>query len=166
MPQLEIATFASQIFWLAVTFIILYFYLAKGPLPVIREVLSNRQSRISNDLKKAESLKEEAEAAQADFTTVIIQARQKAHELLGNAKAKIDSEEAARNAKIDQNFAQQSKEAERRIVTLRKEATEKLIPVAAQAAVVMLEKLINAKVDSKHAEDVALEISTELSKKA
>ncbi len=163
MPQLEFATYASQIFWLAVVFVILYFYLAKSSLPVIREVLQNRQSRIAGDLKKAETLKQEAEAASEDFTSAIAGARQRAHALISEAKAKIDAEEAARNAKIEQNFAHQNKEAEQRVVTLRKEATAKLVPIAASAAALMAEKMLGVKIDSAHAESVALEISKELS---
>jgi len=165
MPQLEFATYASQIFWLAIIFAILYIYLAKGSLPVIREVLHNRQSRISSDLQKAESLKEQAEAAEEDFTTVIAEARQKAHHLLADEKARIDAEEAARNAKIEQNFAQQNKEAENRVALLRKEAAAKLVPIAAEAAVLMVEKLVGTKVEIKRAETIAREISEELSAK-
>lgn len=165
MPQLEIATYASQIFWLAVIFVMLYIYLSRSSLPVIREVLQNRQSRIAGDLKKAETLKQDAEAASEDFTSVIAASRQRAHALIGDAKAKIAAEEAARNAKIDQNFAHQNKEAEIRVVVLRKEATEKLIPVAAAAAALMAEKMLGVTVDSAHAQSVALKVSKEIADK-
>lgn len=166
MPQLDFATYASQIFWLAVLFSVLYLYLSKGPLPVIREVLNNRQSRIAADIKKAESLKCEAEAAENDFTTVIAQARQKAHQLISDAKSRIESQESKRNAKIEQNFAHQNKEAERRVVILRKETISKLLPVASGAAVLMTEKLIGTKVDEKRAAEIALEISNEMTAKS
>lgn len=159
MPQLEFANYASQILWLAITFITLYICLSRGSLPVIREVLHNRQSRIAADLKKAESLKLEIEAAEEDFTSVIVDARQKAHSILEEAKSKIASEEASRNAKIDQNFAHQNKEAEHRVAALRKEATAKLVPIAANAAILMAEKLVGSKVDSERANSIALEIS-------
>jgi F-type H+-transporting ATPase subunit b len=162
MPQLEFASYAAQIFWLAIVFIALYIYLSKGPLPVIREVLHNRQSRISGDLKKAESLKREAEAAAHDFTEVIAKARHTAHKVLGDAKARIDSQESSRNAKVEQNFAHQNKEAENRIIILRKEATAKLIPVAASVAASMAEKLIGTKMDENRAAEIALEISKEI----
>lgn len=162
MPQLEIATYASQIFWLAIVFVILYFYLAKSSLPVIREVLQNRQLRISSDLSKAETLKREAEAASHDYASLVTSARQKAHSLLSDAKARVAEEDAVRNAKIEQNFAHQSKEAERRIVELRKEATAKLIPVAAGSAALIVERILGTKVDAAYAESVALEVSKEI----
>lgn len=159
MPQLEFATYASQIFWLAIIFFTLYLCLSRGSLPVIREVLHSRQSSISADLKKAESLKLEIEAAEEDFTSVIVDARQEAHKLLDEAKSKIAAEEASRNAKIDQNFAHQNKEAEQRVAALRKESAEKLVPIAAEAALLMAEKLIGSKLDGAKANSIALEIS-------
>lgn len=162
MPQLEFATYAAQIFWLAVIFGLLYFYLSKVSLPVIREVLHNRQSRISGDLKKAETLKKEAEEAEEDFTSVITNARQKASKILSDAKTKIDAEEASRNAKMEQNFAHQTKEAEHRMVLLKEKAVTAFIPIAAEAALMMSEKLLGKKIaDLGHAEKIAANISKE-----
>jgi F-type H+-transporting ATPase subunit b len=163
MPQLDFATYASQIFWLSVIFTILYYYLSKGPLPVIREVLHSRQSRIANDLKKAESLKKEAESAEEDFTTAIADARQKASKILLDAYSKAAEEEAVRNAKVEKTFSEQNKEAEQRIIGLRKDAAIRLIPIATEAAILMTEKLIGKKVDFKHAEAVVMEIKKEIS---
>lgn len=163
MPQLEFSTFAAQIFWLSIIFTILYIYLSRGPLPVIMEVLHSRQSRIASDLQKAESLKMEAEAAEEDFTSAIAEARQNASKILNNAKVKVALEEASRNAKMEQNFAHQNKEAEQRVVMLRKEAIAKLVPIAASAAALMAEKLIDTKVDLAHAQSIALDISKEIS---
>ena len=57
LPQLDVQTYASQIFWLVVSFIVLYFLVAKVAMPRISEVLEERQERIEDDLDKAETLK-------------------------------------------------------------------------------------------------------------
>lgn len=165
MPQLEFSTFAAQIFWLAIIFTGLYIYLSRGPLLAIMEVLHTRHSRMSGDLKKAASLKEEAEAAEEDFTSAIAEARQKASKILHNAKAALAIEEATRNAKIEQNFVRQNKEAEQRVLQFRRESVAKLVPMVADAAVVAAEKLIGIKVDAAYAESVALKISKEIAVK-
>ena len=86
MPQLESATFISQIVWLAVTFLALYVVMARIALPRIGEVLEARQDRIAHDLDTAASLKAEAEAALAAYETSIAEARISAakREALGN----------------------------------------------------------------------------------
>jgi F-type H+-transporting ATPase subunit b len=82
MPQLDFSTYASQIFWLFITFGILYIAMARFALPNVREVLENRRSRIINDLTKAEKLRKEAESAQAGFASSLNKAHEKAHFIL------------------------------------------------------------------------------------
>ena len=60
MPQLDISTFSNQIFWLVITLVIIYFVLSKIALPRIASVLSDRQMTISNDIARAEDLKQSA----------------------------------------------------------------------------------------------------------
>ncbi len=45
MPQLEVATYASQIFWLIVAFSTLYWLLSRRALPRVAEILEARQDR-------------------------------------------------------------------------------------------------------------------------
>ena len=61
MPQLDPSSYASQIFWLVVTFVILYLLMWKVALPRVSALLRERQERIDDDLEKASRLKAEAE---------------------------------------------------------------------------------------------------------
>ena len=95
MPQLDPSLFATQLFWLALTLIPLYLVLWKVALPRVGDVRARRRERIEDDLKKAEGLKAEAEAALAEYQAVIAQATQKAQDAL-RAAAHEASEDAAR----------------------------------------------------------------------
>lgn len=95
MPQLDPSLFATQLFWLALTLIPLYLVLWKMALPRVGDVRARRRERIEDDLKKAEGLKAEAEAALAEYQAVIAQATQKAQDAL-RAAAHEASEDAAR----------------------------------------------------------------------
>ena len=152
MPQLEFATFASQIFWLATTFVILWIIMSRSAIPTIREVLQNRQTRISEDLRKAEKLKEEAESAEADFTSVIVNARSKASTMLSKVRDQADEEAESRNAKLDETFARHARESEHRIEVIKKEAIEQMTPVTIEVTQEILKKLINVKVDKAKVE--------------
>ena len=45
LPQLDLATYSSQVFWLIISFVVLYFLVAKLAMPRIAEVLEERQER-------------------------------------------------------------------------------------------------------------------------
>ena len=46
LPQLNPADFAPQLIWLAITFTVLYFILARVALPRIGEVIEERRDRV------------------------------------------------------------------------------------------------------------------------
>ena len=89
LPQLDIETYASQIFWLIVTFIVLYFLVAKIAMPRIAEVLEGRQERIEDDLDKAETLKKEAYLVKVEYEKALSSAREEAHEATRRAQDEI-----------------------------------------------------------------------------
>ena len=78
MPQLETHTFATQIFWLIVTFVPLYLLLWKVALPRIADILESRQNRIDHDLARADTLKVEAEEVMASYREEQAKARAEA----------------------------------------------------------------------------------------
>ena len=62
MPQLIFADYPPQIFWLVVTFAILYILMAYVALPRVESVLEERRKRIADDLEAAERSKKDSEA--------------------------------------------------------------------------------------------------------
>jgi len=69
MPQLDVSTFAPQLVWLAITFVVLYLLMAKLGLPRVSAILDARRKRQDDDLARAAEMKAEAEAALAAYQT-------------------------------------------------------------------------------------------------
>ena len=67
MPQFDPSTFSSQIFWLIISFFVLYWVVARFAIPRIGGILEQRARVVQDDLDRAESLKTEAEQALADY---------------------------------------------------------------------------------------------------
>jgi len=65
MPQLDPAVFAPQLIWLAISFAVLYFLMAKVALPRIGNALDARQEKIDDNLTAAEELRGSAQADEA-----------------------------------------------------------------------------------------------------
>tara|TARA_B100001057_G_scaffold136236_1_gene135870 strand:- start:4334 stop:4954 length:621 start_codon:yes stop_codon:yes gene_type:complete len=123
LPQLDVETYASQVFWLIITFIVLYFLVAKIAMPRIAEVLEGRQERIEDDLDKAETLKKEAYLVRVEYEKALSSAREEAHEATRRAQEEIAKHGAEVEALANQKVANMLKDAEDRIEAARTEAS-------------------------------------------
>ena len=61
MPQFDASTFPSQLFWLVVSFLVLYVCITLVVLPRIRENIRLRKNKISNDIERASNLRDQTE---------------------------------------------------------------------------------------------------------
>src|SRR5258705_2929754 len=57
--------FASQLFWLAVVFGIIFFVIGRGMLPKIQSTVELREKQIADDLERAQAARSEAEETEA-----------------------------------------------------------------------------------------------------
>ena len=78
MPQLDVTTFPSQIFWLIVCFVILYLLMANLALPRLEKLVEDRRRHVEGDLEKASQMKAEAEAVIAAYEKALADARHQA----------------------------------------------------------------------------------------
>lgn len=141
MPQLDPTSYPSQIFWLMVTFVVLYAVLSRFVLPRIGTVLESRQSKIDADLSRASHLKDTAEAAREAYEKGLVQSRQRSQMLLSETKAAADKASAARRAELDAKLAANLSAAEAKIRDARATALDSLAPVAAELAGEIVTKL-------------------------
>jgi F-type H+-transporting ATPase subunit b len=153
MPQFEQAdTFVSQLFWLVVTFGVLYLVLRYALLPRIADVLESRQDRIANDLEEAEKLKRESEDALQAYEAALATARAHAQEMAAVAKAEATKDADRRSAELEAKLAEDIKTAEVRIQEVRSEALTGIRTVAQETAQAITAKLIGVDVDAGSAE--------------
>lgn len=147
MPQLDLSTFPSQLFWLAITFLGLYLLMARKALPTVREVLQNRHERINSDLEKAAAVKEEAESAKQNYTSALQSARAEANHLLSDATQRIKADAQSRHAQLDETLARQIAETEALMEKTRKEALVRMQAVSVELSQIIVEKLVGVKAD-------------------
>ena len=152
MPQIETATFASQIFWLVIAFASLYWLLSRRALPRLTEVLEARQDRIAADLDEAERLRRDAEAALTSYQALIAKAQDESHALLAETQTRLLTEAAKRQAELDAQLAERLSEAETRIAEARQSALHELEEAAVAVAQTAIEHLADIKVAKKTAQ--------------
>jgi F-type H+-transporting ATPase subunit b len=74
-PPFDTSTFAGQIFWLVITFGLLYWLMSKVALPRVSEILEQRKARIESDLAQASQTQADADAAAAAYEKTLSDAR-------------------------------------------------------------------------------------------
>ncbi len=124
MPQLDISTFPSQIFWLVVTFLVLYVSMSTFILPVIRKTLEHRDARISEDLRSAEELNAEVQSMADGAASIIEAAQEKARQVLHVAMANTQAELDEREKKFEEKLNARIHQAESAIESQRSQAIQ------------------------------------------
>ena len=112
MPQLDPASFAPQLVWLFISFVALYFLLGRFALPKIGGVIKARQDRLDDDLSQAETFRQEAEQAMADYETALAEARSKAAEIIQEVRDATAAELAKQEAELEGKLSAQAAEAD------------------------------------------------------
>ena len=159
MPQLDAHSFASQIFWLVVTFVPLYLILWKVALPRVVSTLEGRQSHIDHDLERASSLKEEADQAIAAYQAALAEARSSAQQELRAATEAPAAQAAERHGALARKLDQDIAAAEARIADALNAAAGEIGELARDLAGLAVERLsaeAPAETDLSAAVDAAL----------
>jgi len=134
MPQFDPQWFVSQVFWLIVTFAVLYVIMSKLVLPRISGVLEEREERIADDLDKAQHLMREAESVLAGYERSMAEAREQARAALRVAHEQAVRDTAEGQAALAAELSDQAKSAEARIAAARAEAVGQVQDIAVEVA--------------------------------
>ncbi len=146
MPQLDPSSFSSQLFWLALTFIGLYWLLATFCLPKIAAILQQREQKIQGDIAAATQMKQEAEALDKDYNAALQQAKAKAAEIFSAAQADISKTQDAAFADLQKELDKKFKQAEGKLETQREKAKAELSEAASELAGTVVKQLTGNKV--------------------
>jgi F-type H+-transporting ATPase subunit b len=135
-------TFASQLFWLAVCFVLLYVLMAKVALPRVGEILQARRERIAADLAEAERHKEESEAALAAYEKALADARNRAQGIANETRDKLMAEAESARKLLEADLNAKLAEAEETIAATKLAAMANVRGVAVEAARAIVQRLI------------------------
>ena len=153
MPQISqlAETYASQLFWLLLTFGIVFFVVGKIMLPKVLSTIDQRDLSVSSDLAAAEAARAAADQAEENWRVQENAARESAQKRIAEARAqgtaKTEKTLAAANAKNDARLA----EAEARIASASQAAMGEIEAVAADAAADIVARVSGAKVTAAEA---------------
>ena len=148
-PPFNSHTFASQLVWLVITFVLLYALMAKLALPRVAAVIENRQKTIEGDFAEAEKLKGQSEEALAAYEKALADARARAQAIANETRDKQAAEAAASRKVLEDQLNTKLAEAEKTIASTKQAAMQNVRGIAEDAARAIVEQLGGAAPDSK-----------------
>lgn len=140
-PPFNPTTFASQLFWLVIAFVVLYVLMAKVALPQIGSIIENRQKRIADDLAAAASLKAESDAAIAAYEKALADARARAQAIANETRDTQAAAAEVTRKKLEGELNAKLAEAEKTIAATKTAAMANVRGIAADATKAIVERL-------------------------
>jgi F-type H+-transporting ATPase subunit b len=140
-PPFDPTTFASQLFWFALTFILLYVLMSRVALPRIGTILEDRRKRIESDLAEAQRSKEASDAAIVAHEKALAEARGRAQTLANETREKAAAAAEARRKEVDAKLHTRIADAEKSIAATRSAAMTNVRGIASEAAAAIVERL-------------------------
>ena len=148
MPQLDPEFWISQIFWLVLTFGVLYIVLSKLILPKISANLELRKSQIQENIEAAEKQREDSETKLKEYDQIILKSKTEANSMFNQAREKAIKDINAKRDVLDKQIDDEISKAEEEIQALRDNAPDKINKIAIDTSSELLQKLIGAEVNN------------------
>ena len=101
MPQLDTSTYLSQIFWLLLTFLSLWFFMSWFIIPRIEDILEQRRRKIDGYIQKAEKINKQALQSLEKYEKALKKAKEKANLRIEQNKTDLVKTISEKHAEIE-----------------------------------------------------------------
>ncbi len=148
MPQLNPEFWISQIFWLIITFGILFIVLTKVILPKISDNLETRKSQILENIEIADRQKEESQKKIDEYEKIILDSKVKAKNYVNEAREKILDDINKKRIALEKDLDEEIGGVEKELSDLKNKSGEKINKIAAETSAELIKELIGEEVNS------------------
>lgn len=133
LPQLDFATWPTQLFWLFITFTLAYILMARLVMPKIGGVLDKRAAKISADLDQAKQADAEAKSTFLSYEKALSDARGDAAAQAAAAMTEAKATAQIAEAEMAKKLGLKIKSAEAELGKMRVAAMANLEDIASEA---------------------------------
>jgi len=145
LPQFDTSLFPGQLFWLAVSFCLLYSLMSLIALPRVARTQDNRKKTIASELEAARAANDAAKATVAQVEKSLTEARARAHGTVSEMIAKVAEESALRQTAQERELQRRLHRSEADIAVTREAALNAVRDSAADLAATLVEKIVGSK---------------------
>jgi len=148
MPQLNPEFWISQIFWLVLTFGILYLVLSKIVLPKISSNLETRKSQILENIETAEKQREESKNKIKQFEKIILESNIEAKNYFNEKRQKLIEDINNKRITLEKDIDGEINTTEDEINKLKIASDEKINKIAIETSSELIKQLIGEEVNN------------------
>ena len=159
MPQLNPEFWISQIFWLTLTFGVLYVILSKLILPKISANLELRKSQIQENIGAAENQRQSAESKLREYDEIVLKSKLEAKNIFKDVRERALKDINTKKEALDNQINEEIVKVEQEINLLKKSAPEKISKIAIEISSELVKKLIGADVNNSSISAIVNDLS-------
>ena len=159
MPQLNPEFWISQIFWLTITFGILYFVLSKLILPKISSNLEIRRSEILENIEAAEKQRKESEKKIEEYEKILQESKNEAKQYFNEAREKIANDINKKKELLDKELEEEIKKVEKEIKEFKDKSPDKINKIAIETSSDLIRRVIGVEVNNSNITAIVDDIS-------
>tara|TARA_E500000178_G_C16921111_1_gene707284 strand:+ start:572 stop:1129 length:558 start_codon:yes stop_codon:yes gene_type:complete len=149
MPQFNTFSFPSQLFWLILSFSILYIFITFVVLPRLRSNIRLRKNKISNDLERADTIRNETEKIISEYNDRIEASKDKANILIKNTLKKTADDFNNQVIELRHQNEKRIKKAENELLLYKKNIENEINLSVNSISDEILEKVLNGSLNNK-----------------
>ena len=159
MPQLNPEFWFSQIFWLIITFGIMFILLSKLVLPKISENLEVRKAQISENIEAAEKQREESDKKLKEYDQLILNSKNEAKDYFNKAREKILKDVDKKREILEKEINEEINKAEKEILDLKNKSPEKIRKIAVETSSDLIKQIIGVEVNNSSISAIVEDVS-------
>ena len=154
LPQLDLSTYPSLMFWAVISLIIGYFLMSFLVAPNIKSILNLRETNIQNDLVKAKASTQENEKIKKEIIDhqkdIKLRSQKLINEALSDSKLSIEKTENDITKKINSKISK----ADKNIQELQKDIVSDIVNSADEIIIEIVKKFTNINHDKANLKQV------------
>ena len=159
MPQLDPTYWASQAFWLILTFTVLYISIAKLYLPKIKNNLDDRENKIKDDLDAANKFKDLSELKLKEYEKILENSKKEVIKIHLESKNKLDKDIQAKKDVMDKEIETEITKAQQEINELKKNSILDIQNISKDLASNIIENISGDKLNESSIKAAVAEVA-------
>jgi F-type H+-transporting ATPase subunit b len=159
MPQLDPTYWASQAFWLILTFTVLYISIAKLYLPKIKNNLDDRENKIKDDLDAANKFKDLSELKLKEYEKILENSKKEVIKIHLDSKNKLDKDIQTKKDVMDKEIETEITKAQQEINELKKNSILDIQNISKDLASKIIENISGDKLNESSIKATVAEVA-------